>query len=75
MELVQTEVGIVQEYLSECDVTPIFEKWHHLFEKWRHDSNNDHICCIEGVHLKSILMIPNITKLQIMTYVLINWKK
>ena len=48
--MIQTEVDIVQEYLSECDVTPIFEKRRDLFEKWCHDNNNDgHIFCIEGV--------------------------
>ena len=50
MELIQTGEDIVQEYLSECNLTPIFEKQRHLFEQWHYDSNTyGHIFCIEGV--------------------------
>ena len=31
MELIKTPGGIAQEYLSECDVSLIFEKQRHLF--------------------------------------------
>jgi hypothetical protein len=50
MELVQKSGDIAHEYLSECDVTPIFEKQRHLFEQWHYDSKiNGEIFCIKGV--------------------------
>ena len=50
MELIQTGEGIAQEYLSECDLTSIFEKQRHLFEQWHYDSNTyGQIFCIKGV--------------------------
>ena len=57
IELIETEMDVVQEYLSECDVAPIIEKCYHRFKKWHQEDKKDgggRIFCLDGVQWVAI---------------------